>query len=153
MIAVRANLLIGAASLVVIAVAMSALMVAAFDWSLAQMVPGGLIGAAVWGVIHFLTAVRLEVPEGSRLPAAPSGTTVARDRWRPLYVVLWIPIFVGLTWLAGRWDLGGFFVPGQFVGYALADLAGAVLVGRWQNRHGGTVMLRWNDEKPELYTL
>jgi hypothetical protein len=151
-VAVRADLLSSAAWLAALAAAMSGLMVVAFDWSASEMIPGGLIGAAVWGAMNYFTAVRHQVPQEARLPAAPSGATIDRDRWRPLRIVLWAPVFVGLAWLVDRWDLGAVFIPGQYLGHALADFAGAVLVGRWQNLHGGTVVMRWNHDEPDLYT-
>ena len=132
---------------------MSALMVAFFGWSVSQLFPGALLGAAVFGAVQFFTAVRQQVPDGTRLRSAPSGTTIDRDHGRPLRIVLLLPVLVALAWLVDRWDLGAAFVPGQYVGYALADLAGAVLVSRWQHRHGGTVLVRWNRDEPELYTI
>ena len=126
--AVRADLLAGAAWLGVFAVIMSALMVAFFGWSVSQLFPGALLGAAVFGAVQFFTAVRQQVPDGTRLRSAPSGTTIDRDHGRPLRIVLLLPVLVALAWLVDRWDLGAAFVPGQYVGYALADLAGAVLV-------------------------
>jgi hypothetical protein len=66
-------------------------------------------------------------------------------------LLLLLPVLVGLAWLADRWELGAFFIPGQYAGYAVADLVGVVLVGRWENRHGGTVFLHWNGDEPELY--
>jgi hypothetical protein len=147
-----ADLLTAAVWLTGLGIAMSAFVVVAFDWSLPQMIPGALIGAAVWGAMKFFTDVRERMPKGTRLPVAPPETSVERDRWRPLRVVLFVPMFAGLAWLADRWDLGPAFVPGQYLGYALADFTGAVLVSRWQSHHGGTVLLRWNRDEPELYS-
>jgi hypothetical protein len=151
MIAVRAELLTSAGWIAALAVALTALMVLGFDWSLPQMVPGALAGAAVWGAVQFFATVRHHVPTAPRLPAPPAGAVLERDPGRPLRLGLWLPVFVGLAWLVDRWELGAVFVPGQFAGYALADLAGAVLVGRWQRRHGGTVLARWNGDEPDLY--
>jgi hypothetical protein len=151
MTSVRADLLVSAAWLAALAVALGGLMVLAFGWSLSYVVFGGLVGAALWGAVNFVTDVRHRVPEGPRLLAAPADVEIDHDRARPLRMLLWLPVFVGLAWLVDRWELGAFFIPGQFAGYALADVAGAVLVARWQNRHGGTVLLRWNADEPELY--
>ena len=147
----RANLLASATSLAALAVALGCLMVLVFDWSWSYTVLWGLTGAALWGALDFFINVRHQVPEGTRLVAAPSDVMIDRDGRRPLRMVLWLPVFLGLAWLVDRWDLGALFIPGQFAGYALASLAGGVLVGRWQNRHGGTVLLRWNSDEPELY--
>jgi len=151
--AVRADLIAGAVWLAASAVAMSALMVIAFDWSPPEMLPGAVFGAAAWGAVKFFTDVRARVPAGARLPQAPADAVVDPKRREPWRMLLVLPLLVGLAWSADRWDLGAVFVPGQFLGYALADLAGALLVGRWQDRNGGTVLLRWNRDEPELYTV
>ena len=43
---------------------------------------------------------------------------------------------------ADAWELGAFLIPGQVAGAALADLAGAALVARWERRRGARVLAR-----------
>lgn len=148
---VRRNLLAGAVWIGAAAIGLGALMVLVFDWSLSRTVRGGLIGCAVWGVLDFVTVVRHQLPGSTRLLEAPAGATIEDDGRRPLRLLLWLPVFAGLAWVADHWILGAFFVPGQLLGYALSGLVGALLVGRWQRRHGGTVLVRWNDDEAELY--
>jgi hypothetical protein len=60
-------------------------------------------------------------------------------------------LFVGLAWVADRFDLGAVFVPGQMAGYAVAYLVGFVLVRRWQRAHATQVLIGWGSGGPELY--
>lgn len=95
--------------------------------------------------------VRHEVPSEELLPA-PAGAEVMRRRPWTWKTLLLFPFCAAAAWLADWFDLGGAFIPGQFLGTALANLAGAVMVGRWQREHTGEVLIRYEGvDEPELY--
>ena len=145
--------LMGAAAIFSIAsVFLGATVVLGFDWALADVIGGAVIGIVLWGVLTYLTDVHNEVPEADDLPLAPIDAEIRRTRRLRPRVLGLIPLCIAMAWLANRWDLGGAFVPGQFAGYASANLLGAVLVGRWQREHGGEVLVRYDGvDEPELY--
>ena len=67
----------------------------------------------------------------------------------------WAPgVILGLAWLADRWNLGAFFVPGQILGCATAQLLGAALVARWERTHSSRVMVSARPrESDDLYAV
>lgn len=147
------SLAAGAATSFVLAALSGALAVLAFGWSLRETVIGTLIGSAIFSVLEFVTATRHEIPQATDLPRAPADALVERRRWPRPFVLLALPVLVGIAWLAEQAAIGAAIIPGQFGGYALANLAGATLVERWQRMNGGEVLVRRNVDESELYVL
>jgi len=119
-----------------------------FDWPLVEVLGGGAAGAVIWGGLIYLIEVSDEVPDAETLPLAPRDAEIQRQvrpSWR---VLVLIPVGLGLAWLADHWDFGGFFVPGQFAGYAAANVAGVFAVAGWERRTGGEVL---SDGRESLY--
>jgi hypothetical protein len=147
----RLSLAAGAWTSFVLAALSGALVVLAFGWPLGATLIGTLIGIAIFSVLEFVTATRHEIPQATDLPRAPADALIERRRWPRPIVLLALPVVVGIAWLAEQTAIGAAIIPGQFGGYALANLAGATLVSRWQRTHGGEVLVRRNLDEPELY--
>jgi hypothetical protein len=145
------SLATGAATSFALAALTGALVVLAFDWPLRETVIRALIGAATFAVLEFVTATRHQIPRGNELPRAPADALIEHRRWPRPILLLALPVLVGIAWLADQAAFGAAMIPGQFAGYVLANLAGAVLVGRWQRRHGGEVLVRRDLDELELY--
>ena len=128
-----------------------AIVLGVFDWPVCEVVFGSLIGSVVFGAAAWWG--RCATRCRGRQRCLPAGAAVTR-RVRPKarLVLLVVPLVVGFAWLADRWDLGAFFVPGQLAGTAAAYLAGAALVRRWERAHGRQVVVgRDGSGDPELY--
>jgi len=124
-----------------------------FDWNARDLVLTAPIGMVLWGAVYFFADTRRYVPTGP-LPEPPP----RRPSWRPGRVRSWIwlgasiPLSVGLAWLADAWDLGTVFVPGQWLGAAVAQGVALALVWRWEHRHRRRVVfLEAEDGDPVLY--
>jgi hypothetical protein len=122
------------------AAAVTAIVIAVFDWQPADVLRGTLLGTLVWGIAWYLLQSRHSVPHGSIMeaPADASATSFSLGAGSAvLAVVLSLP----LAWLADHWELGAVFVPGQFCGYAAAELAALVQIRRWENKHHRRVLI------------
>jgi hypothetical protein len=138
--------------LLVAVVSMVAVLVL-FDWSatdLALFVP---VAVVFFGIPFFVLVTRRMVPRGP-LPQPPPGVRSRRERrWRrAVWHTLSIPLAVGLAWLADAWNEDPLFVPGMWIGFAVAEAAALVLVVRWESRHRQRVVVgETEDSDPMLY--
>lgn len=138
----------------VLAVASTVAVLVIFDWDASEVAVWGGIGAVVWTVVAFFTWTAAMLPRGDLLPPPPDVVLGRRggliqDAIRLVAVVM---ACVGIAWLATEMDAGAFSIPGQFIGYACASLAGALWVAWWERRHGQTVVARYErEDDDELY--
>jgi hypothetical protein len=119
----------------------AAVVLVGFDWSPAKVLGGTVIGAAVFGVVAWITQVSPQVPGSRDVPELPPDAELERPygfnaRWLPVGLAL----IVGGAWVADRWDLGAMFIPGPLGGSAAANFIGAALVARWERVHGMRVV-------------
>lgn len=141
----REDLFSGAALMGAMAAVMTGIAILLFGWTLSEIAASAAVGTVVWAVASFLVEGRKEVPRGS-LPSAPDGSgggergATARLWWLKFALFSAVLAFA-LTWFADQLvGPQGFFIPGQFAGYAVAKLAAAAVVVRWERRHGARVV-------------
>lgn len=137
------SLLAGAAVSIGLAVVTTILAVLAFDYPLEDQLASTAIGVAIWGAVRFATEVRHETPGPSVIAVPVVRTTPPSSRTcgRVLSIVLGLAGCVVVTAWAVRLDMGGVFLPGQFLGYAAADLVGLAVTLRWERRNGDRAWL------------
>jgi hypothetical protein len=135
--------------------ALTAIVVVVFGWDPGAMVLPALVGAVVWGAVKYYVDVERQIPARDLPPVPPfaterqSGSPVS---WRrAAWIAFAVVACFFLAWLADQWDLGAFFVPGQFAGYAAARALGVVQVRRWERSHGVRVLADLDSDKPALY--
>jgi hypothetical protein len=119
---------------------LTVIVIAFFDWPVADVALGSLIGTAVWGPAKYLWDTRRWVPHGEIMDA-PAGVEPAWTRVELRSILLVPALCVPLAWLADYWDLGAVFVPGQLYGYAAAWLFAYVAMRRWERAHGRRVLI------------
>jgi hypothetical protein len=81
----------------------------------------------------------------------PVGASATSFRVKPGSAVLAFALCLPLAWLADRWDAGAVFIPGQFCGYAAAELVALVQIRRWEKAHGRRVLIDPDADDPRPY--
>ena len=155
LVPVRASLRSDAGQFLAAGVFSAAALVVVFGASPVRLLPGFVAGVLAWGALQYLTDVRDKLPHANTLVPAPHDADVSAPgrRWLHPRLVVWFALCVALAWFASRWQMDGFFVPGQLVGYAAASLVGTIRVARWEREHGPQVLVRLQGVRdPELYT-
>jgi hypothetical protein len=142
----REDLLSGAALMAAMAAGMTGIAILVFGWTLSEIAASAAVGTVAWAIVSLLFERRKELPRGV-LPTAPDesgpeGEPLATDRlWGLKFALFSAALAFALTWFV---DLligpQGYFIPGQFAGYAVAKLAAAAVVLRWERRHGARVV-------------
>lgn len=119
-----------------------------FSWDLTDTLVRGGLSALVWAPVIFVAERAWDLPRGD-IPDAPAdeplpdGDGSSYDfRW----VALVVPLLVAAAWVADRWFDGAVFVPGAFLGSALASLLAAGYVHVWERRDGRELLV---DEQTE----
>jgi len=126
---------------------LTVIVIAFFDWSVAEVVRGSLIGIALWAPVKYLVDSRHWVPQGDIMDAP----THVEPSWSGVEfrsILLVAALCFPLAWLADHWDLGAVFVPGQLLGYAAAELFAYVRTRRWERAHGRRVLIDPKTEDP-----
>ena len=143
-----------AAGSALLAAVSTVFVVAIFEWSLGALLIGGTIGIALFGGLAFLYDVQ---PTVARLATAgPPAEAVVEEaspgRLRSLRgLIIAGPVLLVLAWAADSWlsgESGAVFLPGQFAGYAAANLLGATIVYRWERQNGDRALIRQSGEGP-----
>jgi hypothetical protein len=125
---------------VVLALVGGALIVLVFDEPPSELLAPALLGVLIWGAMGYALEARRSVPHGELLPV-PAYAAIAPAR--PVHdrsTLVVVPLVVALAWFASEWELGGFFLPGMWLGYAISWAVAAAQVARWEGANARTVL-------------
>jgi hypothetical protein len=115
----------------------AAVVLVGFESEPLSVLGGTAIGAAVFGVVAWITQVSPQVPGSRDVPELPPDAELERPYgFNPRRLPVALGLIVGAAWLEDRWGAGAAFIPGALVGSAAANLLGAALVARWERAHG-----------------